>query len=211
MSLLGGNWPSALVDGAHFFAALGFVQRSPMKLPLKCIAHAGHPERPAALEAPGQGFGSRSRAQLPPCRPPQSRPCRDPTGGSAHMASPCGPGAVGARGQSQRWGRVAHPTLRELRAPTAWAPGRCGSERRRSSDYLTLSEMCPQTDAQEAGASAPGQGAERAAGSAVRAFMCMDTGTRPRKTGMVSSLWNLDSGYMSVRQICLSTFLWKFS
>ena len=148
-----------------------------MKLPLKCIAHAGHPERPAALEAPGQGFGSRSRAQLPPC--PSEPPTQRPDGRVSSHGQP-----LWARGGG-RTGAV--PEVGE--GCTPHSPGAEGAhslgprERRRCSDYLTLSEMCPQTDAQEAGASAPGQGAERAAGSAVRvrhrrvlrAFMCMDS------------------------------------
>lgn len=159
----------------------------------------------ASARDPGPSF--------PPA--PQSRPRRDPTGGSAHMASPCGPGAGGARGQSQKWGRVAHPTLQELRAPTAWAPGR-GDGAQITSHYRKCVHrpmLKRQARALLGRVQSALLGQRCACGTAVSCVpscawtVRVSTGTRPRKTGMVSSLWNLDSGYMSVRQICLSTFL----
>lgn len=221
VSLLGGNWTSTLVDGAHFFAVLGFLQQSPMKLPLKCSPWHRSCRSPRKARCSGAHLGRAPARDPGPSFPPapQSRPCRDPTGGSAHMASPCGPGAVSARGQSQRWGRVAHPTLQELRAPTAWAPGRCVSERRRCSDYLPIrnvsTDPCSRGRRERTWAGCRARcwvSGARAAPAVSCVPSCawtvrVSTGTRPRKTGMASSLWNLDSGYMSVRQICLSTFL----
>lgn len=186
VSLLGGNWTSTLVDGAHFFAVLGFLQQSPKKLPLKCSPWHRSCRSPRKARCPGAHLGRAPALHPGPSFPPapQSRPCRDPTGGSAHMASPCGPGAVGARGQSQRWGRVAHSTLQELRAPTAWAPGRYGSERRRCSDYLPIgnvsTDLCSRGRRQRAHlgrvqSALLGQRCACGAGRVLRAFMCMDS------------------------------------
>lgn len=69
-SLLRGNWKYIMLDRAHFFAVLGFLQQSPTKLPVK--RSRWHPSRrlapkgPLLWSTPAQDAGSRPRPCLSP-------------------------------------------------------------------------------------------------------------------------------------------------
>ena len=161
-SLLGGNWTSTLVDGAHLFAVLGFLQQSPVKLPLKCVPWHRSCRSSRKARCSGAHLG-RAPARGP--GPASFLPLRAACAETRREGRLTWQG--GARGRPQSWSGVVHPTLQELRAPTAWTSGRCGHERRRCSDYLPIGAStgrCSRGWRQPAHL----QSAERADGSVVR-------------------------------------------
>lgn len=106
-SLLRGNWKYIMLDRAHFFVVLGFLQQSPMKLPVK--RSRWHPSCRLAPKGPllwstPRGPGP---ASLLPLMASSKRPVQRPVGMVSSRPAPDGRG---------RWAQGAVPELGWSRA-----------------------------------------------------------------------------------------------